>query len=761
MAGSFIKIEPLNAENYDTWKVKMRAVLVKNELWKFVNGTTAIPDDEAERENWLLQDEKARADIVLSVCASELSLLDGCDTANACWRKLEEQFQSKGPVRKAGLLKKIALSRMNENSDIRQHIQDFFDAVNKLKEIGVPIGDDLLAILLLYSLPESYETFRCAMESRDDLPSPGVLRVKILEEAQARKIKEDREEQSALYAGRQKNGKNRGPAQKESRKCYNCQKVGHLARDCRASTKGNTKNKGLEVRFRKNDAVIMKNNNEVLLRAERYGNLYYVDTEQQQVNQIIDDKQKDINLWHYRMGHVNERDLMSMAKSGKVHGLNINAGTRMSQCEVCISEKQAASSYKSATEKRTSDLLEIVHSDVCGPMRTNSISGRKYFVTFIDDFSRYCFRSEYSEFYNDEEDIEINLHKNEVQVQKEEAERESSSSDEECTDKEDKQKRGRGRPKSLKTGKPGRPRKIYQPATETISEKDKDGEKESDDESGEDTFEECEMAFAAITDDPITLQEAKSSSDAEKWIKATPMTFHLLEGQMTLLFRKTLKKALKIIMSDRKVKVREIADILKISAGSVHTIIHEHLGMKKVFSKWVPRLLTPEQKQQRIDESKSCLDMFTRNKSEFLRRYITMDETWIHHFTPESNRQSAEWHAAGESRPKRPKTQQLAGKVMASVFWDAHGIIFIDYLQQRLLYGVIGAFERRNRKETASYGEEKSVVPPRQCTVSQINENNGKIERIGLRIASPSTVFSRFGPQRLLAFRRPQKDAPW
>ncbi|KAL7725918.1 hypothetical protein ACLKA6_000684 [Drosophila palustris] len=104
--------------------------------------------------------------------------------------------------------------------------------------------------------------------------------------------------------------------------------------------------------------------------------------------------------------------------------------------------------------------------------------------------------------------------------------------------------------------------------------------------------------------------------------------------------------------------------------------------MKKVFSKWVPRLLTPEQNQQRIDESKSCLDMFTRNKSEFLRRYITMDETWIHHFTPESNRQSAEWHAAGESRPKRPKTQQLAGKVMASVFWDAHGIIFIDYLQK-------------------------------------------------------------------------------
>lgn len=142
-----------------------------------------------------------------------------------------------------------------------------------------------------------------------------------------------------------------------------------------------------------------------------------------------------------------------------------------------------------------------------------------------------------------------------------------------------------------------------------------------------------------------------------------------------------IEKTLKIIMGNRKVKLLEIANILKISEGSVFTIIHEHLGMKKLFSKWVPRLLTMEQKQQRVDDSKLCLAMFTRNKPEFLRRYITMDETWIHHFTPESNRQSAEWKASDESRPLRPKTQQSAGKVMASVFWDSKGIIFIDYLE--------------------------------------------------------------------------------
>ena len=55
-----------------------------------------------------------------------------------------------------------------------------------------------------------------------------------------------------------------------------------------------------------------------------------------------------------------------------------------------------------------------------------------------------------------------------------------------------------------------------------------------------------------------------------------------------------------------------------------------------------------------------------------------MNKTWIQHFTPESKRSSSERTAAGEPRPKRPKAQQSAGKVMASVFWDAHGITVID-----------------------------------------------------------------------------------
>ena len=57
-----------------------------------------------------------------------------------------------------------------------------------------------------------------------------------------------------------------------------------------------------------------------------------------------------------------------------------------------------------------------------------------------------------------------------------------------------------------------------------------------------------------------------------------------------------ITKVHKIVLGDRKLKLREIAEILKISEGSVFTILHESMGMRKFFSPWVPRLLIPDQK---------------------------------------------------------------------------------------------------------------------------------------------------------------------
>ena len=144
----------------------------------------------------------------------------------------------------------------------------------------------------------------------------------------------------------------------------------------------------------------------------------------------------------------------------------------------------------------------------------------------------------------------------------------------------------------------------------------------------------------------------------------------------------TKRKTHKIISANHKLKLPEIEEELKISEGSVFTIFLEHLWMRKLCSKLELRLFTFKQKQKCFVDSERCLQPFLSNKKKFLRKYVTKDETWITHFSPEPNRQSAEWAAAGQSHPKRPKTQTSEGRVLTSIFWDVQGILFIDYLKK-------------------------------------------------------------------------------
>ena len=59
-----------------------------------------------------------------------------------------------------------------------------------------------------------------------------------------------------------------------------------------------------------------------------------------------------------------------------------------------------------------------------------------------------------------------------------------------------------------------------------------------------------------------------------------------------------------------------------------------------------------------------------------------MDETWAHHFDPETKQQSKQWKHVTSPTPVKFRKIDSAGKVMASVFWDSEGVLMIDYLQR-------------------------------------------------------------------------------
>lgn len=93
------------------------------------------------------------------------------------------------------------------------------------------------------------------------------------------------------------------------------------------------------------------------------------------------------SLWHKRLGHLGQTGLSKLPSM--VKGITSAPQVDTQACKGCLLGKHTHQPYPSS-ESRASRALELVHSDVCGPMATETPSGYKYFVTFTDDFSRKC-----------------------------------------------------------------------------------------------------------------------------------------------------------------------------------------------------------------------------------------------------------------------------------------------------------------------------------------------------------------------------------
>jgi hypothetical protein len=186
-SGSY-KVEPLRKDNYDTWVLQARAIL-RIGLWDYVSGKTTKPDDsqnEEIKQTWETDDQNAQSELILLISPSELKQIKKCTSAKGIWDTLNHIFQSKGPARKATILKSLELYKMMDNEDVREHVNKFSDTMDKLSGMDIDINDDLLTIMMLYSLPPSHENFRIANESRDKLPSHEIWKIKIIQEGEAR-----------------------------------------------------------------------------------------------------------------------------------------------------------------------------------------------------------------------------------------------------------------------------------------------------------------------------------------------------------------------------------------------------------------------------------------------------------------------------------------------------------------------------------------------------------------------------------------------
>ena len=92
------------------------------------------------------------------------------------------------------------------------------------------------------------------------------------------------------------------------------------------------------------------------------------------------------NLWHDRLGHVNYDTLRKLINLNHVPTFQIDAKHK---CETCVEAKLTSSSFQSV--ERYTEPLDLINSDICDLKLVQTRGGNKYFITFMDDSTKYCY----------------------------------------------------------------------------------------------------------------------------------------------------------------------------------------------------------------------------------------------------------------------------------------------------------------------------------------------------------------------------------
>lgn len=161
--------------------------------------------------------------------------------------------------------------------------------------------------------------------------------------------------------------------------------------------------RGLIVNFMDNEVKICKENNEIITTGKRLDNHFVlhmtpiiagnkiecnsVSVNDTSSNNVTSEKFSGdmANMWHRRLGHVNNKYIQRLVKERLADGINKEIGDI--NCEACKVCKLSRKPHKSVKYEQSDEILDLLHMDICGPMPIESIGGSRYILLIIDDYS--------------------------------------------------------------------------------------------------------------------------------------------------------------------------------------------------------------------------------------------------------------------------------------------------------------------------------------------------------------------------------------
>lgn len=209
----------------------------------------------------------------------------------------------------------------------------------------------------------------------------------------------------------------------------------------------------------------------------------------------------------------------------------------------------------------------------------------------------------------------------------------------------------------------------------------------------------------------------------------------------------------KLIMQDRHVTYCEIEAALGISSTSIHKILHDHLAVKKVCSRWIPHNLTKAQKDARVDWCKRMIKKYNGGASKDVYKIVTGDESWIYAYEPETKQQSTVWVFQDEPNPTKVRRARSTSKQMVACFFGKTGHVATVPLQERktvnsewyttiCLPEIFGEIRKANKRRRIILHQDNASSHVSRATTDYLSTQN--IELMGHPPYSPDLAPNDF-----------------
>lgn len=156
-SSSLVSIEKFNGKSkFSLWRIKIQALLKQQAIWAPLVGPKPANMTNAK---YASQDEKVHSTILLSLSYEVLCEVADEETASGVWKKLEKLYMTKSLTNKLLLKQRLFSLRMKEGSALKDHLDALNSILMDLKNVEVKIDDEDVALILLVSLPPSFENF--------------------------------------------------------------------------------------------------------------------------------------------------------------------------------------------------------------------------------------------------------------------------------------------------------------------------------------------------------------------------------------------------------------------------------------------------------------------------------------------------------------------------------------------------------------------------------------------------------------------------